>query len=46
MFIGFSITLEALCEQQTGVVTTMIKNGILDRLSYVFLHETDANVLV
>ena len=40
------MNIESICEEQKGMVTMMIKNGILERLSYVFLHETDPEVLV
>ena len=42
----FLLYLESICEEQKGIVRVMITNGILERLTYVFLHETDPEVLV
>ena len=42
----FLLHVESICEEQKGMVRMMIKNGILDMLTYVFLHETDPEVLV
>ena len=40
------MNIESICEEQKGMVSKMIKNGILERLTYGFLHETDPEVLV
>ena len=39
------LNIESICEERKGMVSMMIKNGILERLTYAFIHETDPEVL-